>query len=236
MHHRVHHGAAALGDQGFKPPLGDVDGADLRPEVERHHVRQPRIGDERVLDLGLQPPARDDLQKVARRFLVEIAGADAETAFVDAADIGMVQHVRRPEQNPAVEEQRAGDHEVALVQSAEKGIVGHEDVAVLDLAGEFQNALQRLSHRADMDERAGPGRAQLSIGCEQADIEVVSLDHDRGGGDRLDRNALFVVDLPQAVLDHLEGDRIDDGLFERPRGLMACGHAFYPSGSIAILP
>ena len=72
-----------------------------------------------------------------------------------------------------------------------------------------------------MDQAADTRGHQLGAVRKQADVVIVPLDDDRRGLDRLDRNALFVVYLPETVFDDLEGNGV--------------GHDPVPS-SIAILP
>ena len=108
-------------------------------------------------------------------------------------------------------EQRAREHDVVLVQRAEERIVGQEDVAIADLARAAHDRAQRVADGADVDERADAGGRHLPVVGEQADVEVVALDHDRRRRDGADRDRLLVVDLPQPMLDHFEGDRIDFG-------------------------
>ena len=126
-------GAPRSSSSAIEPLLGGVDGADLGAQVERHHVGQARIGDEGVFELAHELALVDELEEIARRVLIEIARVDAEAAFVDAADVGMVQHVADPHHDLALVEQRARQHHVVLVQRAEERIVGQENIAVADV-------------------------------------------------------------------------------------------------------
>ena len=120
-----------------------------------------------------------------------------------------MQHVGDPHENAAVAYQRAGDHHIALMQRAEKRIIQHIGVTRLQVVGAPDDGRHGVTHRCHMDKRADPGGDQFRVCGKKPDIVIIAFDHDRRCRDRLDRQALLVVDLPQAVFDDFEGDGID---------------------------
>ena len=116
------------------------------------------------------------------------------------------------------------------MQRTEKRVVQHIGITRLQRVGTFDHRCDRVAHCRDMDERAYAGGDEFGIRRKQPDIVVVAFDHDGRGRYRFDGEALFVVDLPQAVLDDFESDGIDHGA--------ACGMtARLPYGSIvAVAP
>ena len=75
---------------------------------------------------------------------------------------------------------------------------------------------KRIAHRRNVNQTANARRDQLGIARKQPHIEVVALDHNRRRGNRLDCDALFVIDLPQPMLDDFEGYGVGHGTGPSP--------------------
>ncbi len=207
---------AALVQQVVQPVARNINGADLRPEIQRHRVGQARIVDEGLLVLDHYLAAIDNFHEKPRRVVFQGARVDAEAAGIAAADIRMVQHIADPHKYVFVTEQRACDDYVVLVERAQKWVVGHEDIAVLDTLPAVDDGGERIAHRRNVNQTANTRRDQLGIARKQSHIEVVALHYDRRSGNGLDYDALFVIDLPQPVFDDFEGYGVGHGAAPSP--------------------
>ena len=122
---------AALVQQVVQPVARDIDGADLRPEIQRH-----RVGCRELLtkacSFSTTISPRWTIFMKNRGVVFQGTRVDAEAAGIAAADIRMMQHIADPHKCVVVTEQRTCDDYVVLVQRAQKQVVGHEDIAVLD--------------------------------------------------------------------------------------------------------
>ncbi len=210
MRHDIPHDVlAALVQQHLQAFRGNIDGANLRAEVQRHRVGQAGVVDEYLFGFLDQFAPIEDLHEKARRIVVEGSRVDAETALVDTTDIGMVQNVGDPHEDPVVSDQWAGDHHVVLMQRPQKRVVEHIGIAGRQGACALDDRRHGIPHGRHVDEGADTGGDKFRIRRKQSDIVIVAFDHDRRGRYGLDGEALLVINLPEPVFDDFKGDGID---------------------------
>ena len=166
---------------------------------------------------------RDD-----RAFLVDHLRVGRQRARHLAADVGHMAEHRRPGDQPAVEEDR--HHQQPVVEMADRagagiGIVGEEDVAVLDrpvIAGD--EAVQERAELADH-------HLAFLIGDQRKGVVLLADAGAHGGAEQ--HRVHFDARVAQRVLDDVERDRIDGHALERRRlGLdRSCWHGLPLRGS-----
>jgi hypothetical protein len=198
-------------DQLVDAAVGDRERGQAAAQVERVVVGGARVAQEDRLDVGAQLEALNHLHGREQRCLaVAVAGADDEAARHRAADVLVVHRQPRPADDLPLPEDRRDQHAVVGVQCPAPGVVGEEHVALADILGRplGEDLLDEEVDRRSVVEDVDAGDEAVSIGGEDAGVEVVDLvDHRRAGHPRGDHR-LLVVDRPQPVADHLEGDRV----------------------------
>ena len=111
----------------------------------------------------------------------------------------------------ALPEDRHREDPVVGVQRPPPRIVGEEHVALADLVrrpvGEDQ--AHELVDRRPVLEDVDAAVEAAAVGGHQRGVEVVALEDDERARQAGAHPRLVVVDRPQAVADHLEGDRIE---------------------------
>ena len=158
------------------------------------------------------PPSHEPQRREDRALAEDLGGADDEAARHRTADVGVVHDDRRPGDDLAVVVDRRDHDDVGRVDRADPRVVGHEDVALVDVAA----AAERLHHAFDRQVQArrvvrdvDPGEHAVALRVEDAGVEVERLVDQRRPGDLRRGHRLLVVDRPQPVLDHLVGDRVE---------------------------
>jgi hypothetical protein len=208
---------------------------------KRSHISTTRRPAVRQADL-----VEDDPQRVLapHALAVELEGRDHHALLVDragvgghragclAADVGHVPEHRRPPHHATLVEDRHDDQPVVRV--ADRGAAGvrvgrEQDVALLDGVVE---PVEEVWHRE-------PELADHHLSARVADQwELVVLLPDAGGERGAEQHLVHLVaGVAQAVLDEVEGDRVD----RRPldgagRCLDDARHQFPSTGLMSKLP
>ena len=146
-----------------------------------------------------------------RPLLVDLRHAAGHAARRHAADVGVVRDVAHEGEQGAVVEHRHRHVDVGQVGAAgDVGIVGDEDVAVVDIAAELLEKLgHEPGHRGDVDGQRAFGLHDEPAGGVHDRRRMVAALLDVGGiGAPHEGDEGLVADRLEGVVKDLQGDGI----------------------------
>ena len=231
---------AVLPDQLPDPLVGRAQRRDPRAHVERVVLRHAAVA-----QVGAQ-----DVRRAARSRVTILTpgnsgaspkrscGAADEAARDGAADVVVVHRDPRPGDQLPLPEDRHHEDPVVGVQRPPPRVVREEHVALADLLRRplREDAPHELVDRRAVLEDVHPAVQAATVGGHERRVEVVALEHDERARQARRHPALVVVDRPQPVADHLEGDRVEarqgllSGSASRPSRDLGAARAACPFG------
>ena len=205
-------GRAELRQQLRQPALAEPGRAYHCREIAPEVAGMADVEHDQLVDV-LAPHALvvEFQRRDAEAFLEDLGGGGVVGAVRGAADVALVRAVDRPEGKAVAVEHRHERRQVRQVIAAPIGIVEQVDIARTDRAlEEIVHGPGRIRQRADVDRHMLGLRDQATLGVAQRGGEVAARIEDLRVGGPQHGLAHLLHDGVQPVLDHGDGDRIDD--------------------------
>ena len=202
---------AVLADDLAELLVRDHLGGDLGPKVERVDLGRSRVAEEHRLHVAPHAAGVHDLHRGRERhLLVRVAGPHAPAARAGAPHVQLVDDHAGPRHALPVPEERRHHRRVHGVEGAVPGIAGQEHVAVVDVLPEaFEDRLDHQIEGRSLADDVHAGEEATPVRGQDRGVEVAGLVDGGRPRDAAHGEPHLVVDLPQAMAEHLEGHEVD---------------------------